>query len=80
LQIGDVVEVHIESAIRRAGGGDHVIYRHLIKGARRIKPAPAAINSARVRALRSRPICAPRARSIRAIRLSRSGIIFILTI
>jgi hypothetical protein len=37
LQIGEAVEMHIESALRHAGGADYVIHRHLIKGARRVK-------------------------------------------
>ena len=72
LQLGEAVEVHIESALRDAGGADQVIHRHLIEGARRIKLARAAATRHGVRALRSRPICARRARSILAICLSRS--------
>ena len=68
LQLGEAVEVHIESALRHAGGSRP---RHPPSPDRRGAPhkasRAAASNSARVRALRSRPICARRARSIRAI-------------
>ena len=60
--------MHIKSALRDARGCDHFIYRHLIKGARRVKrrAPPPIIQRACARYGRV-PIWARRARSIRAI-------------